>query len=56
LTAVKDGNCFVEGSDFAAVNRVAVRLHHEGATALPTTTRCFSWSSVAISYSCVGQR
>jgi hypothetical protein len=31
LTAVKDGNCFVEGSDFAAVNRVAARLHQESA-------------------------
>jgi hypothetical protein len=31
LTAVKDGNCFVEGSDFAAVNRVAARLYQEGA-------------------------
>jgi hypothetical protein len=31
LTAVKEGNCFVEGSDFAAVNRVAARLHHEDA-------------------------
>jgi hypothetical protein len=31
LTAVKDGNCFVEGSDFAAVNRVAARLHQEHA-------------------------
>jgi hypothetical protein len=31
LTAVKDGNCFVEGSDFAAVNRVAARLHQENA-------------------------
>jgi hypothetical protein len=31
LTAVKDGNCFVEGSDFAAVNRVAARLHQEQA-------------------------
>jgi hypothetical protein len=29
LTAVKDGNCFVEGSDFAAVNRLAARLHQE---------------------------
>ena len=29
LTAVKEGNCFVEGSDFAAVNRVAARLHQE---------------------------
>jgi len=28
LTAVKNGNCFVEGSDFAAVNRLAARLHH----------------------------
>lgn len=26
LTAVKDGNCFVEGSDFDAVNRVAAKL------------------------------
>jgi len=26
LTAVKDGNCFVEGSDFAAVNRLAAQL------------------------------
>jgi hypothetical protein len=26
LTTVKDGNCFVEGSDFAAVNRVAARF------------------------------
>jgi hypothetical protein len=33
LTAVKDGNCFVEGSDFDALNRVAARLHHEHATA-----------------------
>src|SRR6516165_8545707 len=31
LTTVKDGNCFVEGSDFAAVNRVAARLHQENA-------------------------
>ena len=31
LTAFKDGNCFVEGSDFAAVNRVAARLHQETA-------------------------
>ena len=31
FTAVKDGNCFVEGSYFAAVNRVAARLHHEQA-------------------------
>jgi hypothetical protein len=31
LTAVEEGNCFVEGSDFAAVNRVAARLHHEDA-------------------------
>jgi hypothetical protein len=31
LTAVKDGNCFVEGSNFAAVNRVAARLHQENA-------------------------
>src|SRR5262252_7766136 len=31
LTVVKDGNCFVEGSDFAAVNRVAARLHQENA-------------------------
>ena len=29
LTAIKDGNCFVEGSDFAAVNRLAARLHHD---------------------------
>jgi hypothetical protein len=29
LTAIKDGNCFVEGSDFAAVNRLAERLHHD---------------------------
>jgi hypothetical protein len=29
LTAVKDGNCFVEGSDFGAVNRLAARLHQE---------------------------
>jgi len=28
-TAVEDGNCFVEGSDFAAVNRVAARLRQE---------------------------
>ena len=27
LTAVKVGNCFVEGSDFDAVNRVAAKLH-----------------------------
>jgi hypothetical protein len=27
LTAVKDGNCFVEGSDFGAVKRLAARLH-----------------------------
>jgi hypothetical protein len=26
LTAIKDGNCFVEGSDFAAVNRLAAQL------------------------------
>src|SRR5215472_10164027 len=26
LTAVKDGNCFVEGSDFDAVNRLAAKL------------------------------
>jgi hypothetical protein len=31
LTAVKHGNCIVEGSDFAAVNRVAARLHQENA-------------------------
>jgi hypothetical protein len=31
LTTVKDGNCFVEGSDFAAVNRVAAQLHRENA-------------------------
>jgi hypothetical protein len=31
LTTVKDGNCFVEGSNFAAVNRVAARLHQENA-------------------------
>src|ERR1700740_235442 len=31
LTTVKDSNCFVEGSDFAAVNRVAARLHQENA-------------------------
>jgi hypothetical protein len=31
LTAVKEGNCFVEGSDFAAVNRVAARLHQDNA-------------------------
>src|SRR5580704_991720 len=31
LTTVKHGNCFVEGSDFAAVNRVAARLHQEKA-------------------------
>ena len=31
LTAVKEGNCFIEGSDFAAVNRVAARLHQENA-------------------------
>jgi hypothetical protein len=31
LTVVKEGNCFVEGSDFAAVNRVAARLHHQDA-------------------------
>ena len=31
LTAVKDGNCFVEGSDFDALNRVTARLHHEHA-------------------------
>jgi hypothetical protein len=31
LTAVKEGSCFVEGSDFAAVNRVAARLHQESA-------------------------
>jgi hypothetical protein len=31
LTAVKNGNCFAEGSDFAAVNRVAARLHQERA-------------------------
>src|SRR5215472_14866920 len=31
LTAVKDGNCFVEGSDFDAVNRLAARLHQENA-------------------------
>jgi len=29
LTAIKDGNCFVEGSNFAAVNRLAARLHHD---------------------------
>ena len=29
LTTVKDGNCFVEGSDFTAVNRLAARLHHD---------------------------
>ena len=29
LTAIKDGNCFVEGSDFTAVNRLAARLHHD---------------------------
>jgi hypothetical protein len=29
LTAVKNGNCFVEGSDFDAINRVAARLHQE---------------------------
>jgi hypothetical protein len=31
LTTVKDGNCFVEGSDSAAVNRLAARLHQENA-------------------------
>jgi hypothetical protein len=31
LTTVKNGNCFVEGSDFAAVNRVAAQLHQENA-------------------------
>jgi CRISPR/Cas system-associated endoribonuclease Cas2 len=31
LTTVKNGNCFVEGSDFDAVNRVAARLHQENA-------------------------
>jgi hypothetical protein len=31
LTTVKRGNCFVEGSDFSAVNRVAARLHQDNA-------------------------
>ena len=31
LKTVKHGNCFVEGSDFTAVNRVAARLHQENA-------------------------
>src|SRR5262245_65707199 len=31
LTVVKVGNCFVEGSDFAAVNRVAARFHQANA-------------------------
>src|SRR5262245_23139113 len=84
LTAVKDGNCFVEGSDlprstvwrsdcirrtssvdcanFASDGSTrpafALRspMRNRSASALPTSTRCFSWNSVATSCSCVEQR
>ena len=31
VTVAKSGNCFVEGSDFAQVNRLAARLQRESA-------------------------
>lgn len=30
LSTVKDGNCFVDGSDFPGINRLATELHRDG--------------------------
>lgn len=31
---VKDGNCFIEGSDFSAISRLGAKVHHSDTTAL----------------------
>jgi hypothetical protein len=41
LTTVKHGNCFVEGSDFAAVDRVAAWLHQDNA--IDCASFCERW-------------
>ena len=33
VTVVKDGNCFIEGSDFSAISRLGAKFHHSDTTA-----------------------
>ena len=33
VAVVKDGNCFIEGSDFSAISRLATEFHHSDTTA-----------------------
>ena len=33
VTVVKDGNCFIEGSDFSAISRLGAQFHHSDTTA-----------------------
>ena len=49
ITVVKDGNCFIEGSDFSAINRLGAKFHHS-ATTTQLHQLCERWIYLCLSF------